>query len=188
MKKILFLIFLFPSLFANQIVIDTGHANVSLVKNSYDLKAEGSYIGIKFELDKNWHTYWKNPGDSGGPLEIVWELPNQFKLDKINWPKPELIPYPPLMTYGYNNDVIFPFKVSQYELNTNEEIGVSVDFLICADVCIPEKAYIKTSIADIPLDNKLDFFIEQVPNVTLPTEAYISGNTLKLKFSKTDKA
>ena len=188
MKKILFLIFLFPSLFANQIVIDTGHANVSLVKNSYDLKAEGSYIGIKFELDKNWHTYWKNPGDSGGPLEIVWELPNQFKLDRINWPKPELIPYPPLMTYGYNNDVIFPFKVSQYELNTNEEIGVSVDFLICADVCIPEKAYIKTSIADIPLDNKLDFFIEQVPNVTLPTEAYISGNTLKLKFSKTDKS
>ena len=188
MKKILFLIFLFPSLFANQIVIDTGHANVSLVKNSYDLKAEGSYIGIKFELDKNWHTYWKNPGDSGGPLEIVWELPNQFKLDKINWPKPELIPYPPLMTYGYNNDVIFPFKVSQYELNTNEEIGVSVDFLICADVCIPEKAYIKTSIADIPLDNKLDFFIKQVPNVTLPTEAYISGNTLKLKFSKTDKS
>lgn len=187
MKKILFLIFLFPSLFANQIVIDTGHANVSLVKNSYDLKAEGSYIGIKFELDKNWHTYWKNPGDSGGPLEIVWELPNQFKLDKINWPKPELIPYPPLMTYGYNNEVIFPFKVSQYELNTNEEIGVSVDFLICADVCIPEKAYIKTSIADIPLDNKLDYFIEQVPNVTLPTEAYISGNTLKLKFSKTDK-
>ena len=188
MKKILFLIFLFPSLFANQIVIDTGHANVSLVKNSYNLKAEGSYIGIKFELDKNWHTYWKNPGDSGGPLEIVWELPNQFKLDKINWPKPELIPYPPLMTYGYNNEVIFPFKVSQYELNTNEEIGVSVDFLICADVCIPEKAYIKTSIADIPLDNKLDFFIEQVPNVTLPTEAYISGNTLKLKFSKTDKS
>ena len=188
MKKILFLIFLFPSLFANQIVIDTGHANVSLVKNSYDLKAEGSYIGIKFELDKNWHTYWKNPGDSGGPLEIVWELPNKFKLDKINWPKPELIPYPPLMTYGYNNEVIFPFKVSQYELNTNEEIGVSVDFLICADVCIPEKAYIKTSIADIPLDNKLDFFIEQVPNVTLPTEAYISGNTLKLKFSKTDKS
>lgn len=188
MKKILFLIFLFPSLFANQIVIDTGHANVSLVKNSYDLKAEGSYIGIKFELDKNWHTYWKNPGDSGGPLEIVWELPNQFKLDKINWPKPELIPYPPLMTYGYNNEVIFPFKVSQYELNTNEEIGVSVDFLICADVCIPEKAYIKTSIADIALDNKLDFFIEQVPNVTLPTEAYISGNTLKLKFSKTDKS
>ena len=188
MKKILFLIFLFPSLFANQIVIDTGHANVSLVKNSYDLKAEGSYIGIKFELDKNWHTYWKNPGDSGGPLEIVWELPNQFKLGQINWPKPELIPYPPLMTYGYNNEVIFPFKVSQYELNTNEEIGVSVDFLICADVCIPEKAYIKTSIADIPLDNKLDFFIEQVPNVTLPTEAYISGNTLKLKFSKTDKS
>ena len=188
MKKILFLLFLFPSLFANQIVIDTGHANVSLVKNSYDLKAEGSYIGIKFELDKNWHTYWKNPGDSGGGLEVVWELPNRFKLDQISWPKPELIPYPPLMTYGYNNEVIFPFKVIQNELNTNEEIRVSVDFLICADVCIPEKAYINTSIADIPLDNKLDFFIEQVPNITLPTEAYLSNNTLELKFSKTDKS
>jgi len=188
MKKILFLLFLFPSLFANQIVIDTGHANVSLVKNSYDLKADGSYIGIKFELDKNWHTYWKNPGDSGGGLEVVWELPNRFKLDQISWPKPELIPYPPLMTYGYNNEVIFPFKVIQNELNTNEEIRVSVDFLICADVCIPEKAYINTSIADIPLDNKLDFFIEQVPNITLPTEAYLSNNTLELKFSKTDKS
>ena len=58
-EKIYFNFLISLTICKNQIVIDTGHANVSLVKNSYDLKAEGSYIGIKFELDKNWHTYWK---------------------------------------------------------------------------------------------------------------------------------
>ena len=52
-------------------------------------------------MDKGWHTYWRNPGDSGGPIEIDWDLPKGFSVSDIKWPLPEKIEYPPLMTYGY---------------------------------------------------------------------------------------
>jgi thiol:disulfide interchange protein DsbD len=135
MKKILFLFALFPLLTAEPITVNTGHAEVSLIKNSKNLQSEDLYIGIKFDLQKNWHTYWKNPGDSGGPLEIKWSLPEGIKLGNINWPSPELIPYPPLMTYGYNDQVVFPFKVAGFELGSqNKKLELVIDFLICADV------------------------------------------------------
>ena len=47
--------------------VNTGHAKVSLVKSAENLIANQSFIGIKFDLNSGWHTYWKNPGDSGGP-------------------------------------------------------------------------------------------------------------------------
>ena len=25
------------------------------------------------DMQENWHTYWKNPGDSGGPIKVKWD-------------------------------------------------------------------------------------------------------------------
>lgn len=188
MKKILFLFALFPLLTAEPIIVNTGHAEVSLIKNSKNLQSKDLYIGIKFDLQKNWHTYWKNPGDSGGPLEIKWSLPEGIKLGNINWPSPELIPYPPLMTYGYNDQVVFPFKVTGFELGSqNKKLELVIDFLICADVCIPEKAFISSTLNEIQYDSLLDQYIKEVPKVTLPTLINQINDELEIKFSKTDK-
>ena len=47
--------------------VETGHANVSIVKFDTDSSLKNElFIGIKMDMQKNWHTYWKNPGDSGG--------------------------------------------------------------------------------------------------------------------------
>jgi len=186
MKYKLLLLILIPMIGIGSNEVDTGHAKVSLVKSTENLISSESFIGIKFDLNSGWHTYWKNPGDSGGPLEVKWDLPSNLELGLINWPAPHLIPYPPLMTYGYDDEVIFPFKVLNYEnTGSDSSIEVSIDFLICADVCIPEKAIIKTSLNAIEFDNNLAKIQSDIPSITLPVEATLNKKTLEIRFSKT---
>ena len=154
--------------------INTGHAEVSLIKGSY--ANNQLVIGIKMDMQENWHTYWKNPGDSGGPIKVEWDYSNTIlNIGEVLWPAPELIPYPPLMTYGYEDFVIFPFIVNlsvegtsanQEDLEIDADIEADIDFLICADICVPEKAYIKTSLSKMSQDNELDNWVNRVPSVT----------------------
>ena len=97
------------------------------------------YLIVKFDLEKNWHTYWKNPGDSGEPASFEWDLPEGFEISEAMWPTPELIPYPPLTTFGYTDQLELLFKLSLPEgVKENSVIAVSSKWLVCADVCIPQ--------------------------------------------------
>jgi thiol:disulfide interchange protein DsbD len=171
--------------FANP--INTGHADVSLVKyTSNNSQADELFIGIKMDMQKNWHTYWKNPGDSGGPIKVSWNLPDGVAVSDIYWPTPKLIPYSPLMTYGYKDFIIFPFKVTYESFNELKNIKADIDFLICDDICVPEKAQIDTSFEKIPYSQELKKWINKVPNVTFPILANQNENNLQLRFSFND--
>ena len=91
--------------------VNSGHAEVRLLSNLQSQQDETFYLGIEMAMDKGWHTYWQNPGDSGGAFDVIWESPEGFIIENVSWPTPELIPYPPLMTYGYEDYVLFPFQV-----------------------------------------------------------------------------
>ena len=183
--KIFFLFTLFVFIEAEP--VNTGHANVSLVKFNYpESENKNNLIGIKMDMQKNWHTYWKNPGDSGGPIKIQWDTDENIKIDEIKWPRPELIPYVPLMTYGYKDFVIFPFEyIKNDSLNSN--IKLNVNFLICDDVCVPEKASIETSLDKIAIDDNLVAWNDLVPVITLPVLAEIDNKFIELRFSYNDQ-
>ena len=167
----------------NAVTVDTGHANVSLVKfeNVQDGKNK-TLLGIRMDMQENWHTYWKNPGDSGGPIKVKWSHDDNVSISDLYWPTPSLIPYEPLMTYGYKNFVIFPFEIINTN-NKNSFIEASIDFLICDDICVPEKALIKTSLQDIETDNLLYDWFLKVPAQTLPVKASLDEDYINIRFS-----
>jgi thiol:disulfide interchange protein DsbD len=134
------------------------------------------------DMQKNWHTYWKNPGDSGGPIKVQWKTSDNIEIGNIKWPSPELIPYEPLMTYGYTDFVIFPFDYKKIDEN-DSSIEVNVDFLICDDICVPEKAYIKTTLDQIKEDSLLIEWDKYVPNVVLPVLAKLNNEFIEIRFS-----
>ena len=179
--KISFLLFF--CLAINAVTVDTGHANVSLVKYE-NVKGNQniSLIGIRMDMQKNWHTYWKNPGDSGGPIKVKWSHDANVSISELYWPTPSLIPYEPLMTYGYKNFVIFPFEIINSN-NKNSVIEASIDFLICDDICVPEKAFIKTNLQDIETDNSLYDWFLRVPTQTLPVRASLDKDFINIRFS-----
>jgi len=166
--------------------VNSGHAEISLIKYSQsDLSNNKNLIGIKMDMQKNWHTYWKNPGDSGGPIKIVWKTSENISIGQIKWPTPELIPYEPLMTYGYKDFVIFPFEYIK-SFDGNADIELDLDFLICDDVCIPEKAKIKTTLNSIKEDDQLIEWNNKVPTTVLPVLSNINKDFIELRFSFND--
>ena len=168
--------------------VETGHAKVSLVKFDTSLSAKNElFIGIKMDMQKNWHTYWKNPGDSGGPIKVIWNLPENVTIEGPLWPTPELLPYSPLMTYGYKDFVIFPFKVSYTDISNLTFIGADIDFLICDDVCVPEKANINSTFNSLQPSERFEEWLLKVPDVTLPILGSQKKEFLEIRFSHNDQ-
>ena len=98
------------------------------------------FLIVRFNLDKGWHTYWINPGDSGDPASFNWDLPEGFNISKPIWPTPELIPYPPLTTFGYTDELKLLFRLSLPEqFDEINKFSVISKWLVCADVCIPQE-------------------------------------------------
>jgi len=97
-------------------------------------------LGIRFDLEEGWHTYWINPGDSGEPPRIEWELPAGFKAGSIQWPYPSRLSTPPLVDYGYEHQVLLAVLIRpprQLEDGAAEKIVAHIRYLVCRDVCIP---------------------------------------------------
>jgi thiol:disulfide interchange protein DsbD len=164
--------------------VDTGHARISLIKDHSDFVPGTSInIGLKVSMDEGWHTYWKNPGDSGGPIELNWDLPIGFSVSDVQWPLPEKIEYPPLMTYGYEDFVIYPMVLSIPENYSDNYFEMTADILICADVCIPESGKISANLLDIESNSLIYEWLESVPSNFLPTNASIAENNLEIRFT-----
>jgi DsbC/DsbD-like thiol-disulfide interchange protein len=63
-------------------------------------------IALRLKAIPGWHTYWRNPGDSGEPTRIEWQLQAGFSAGEIEWPVPVRIPVGPLMNYGYKGETL----------------------------------------------------------------------------------
>jgi thiol:disulfide interchange protein len=100
-------------------------------------------VALDFRLEPHWHLYWKNPGASGLPAEVEWQLPAGLSAGEIQWPAPERIELGGLMNYGYEDAVtlIVPIEAAQdFELGSAVPIQAEVSWLACEEFCMPGDA------------------------------------------------
>jgi thiol:disulfide interchange protein len=122
---------------------DAAHLHVQLVFPSGDLYPGGAnQAGLYFKLEPGWHVYWQNAGDSGEPPHIKWTLPAGVTAAPLQFPAPKRLPLGPLMDFGYENEVLFPFSfdVAKATKPGPAALSAHVDWLVCREVCIPGKA------------------------------------------------
>jgi len=56
--------------------VKTAHVEAELVAaKTAIVPGEPSTIALRLAIEKGWHTYWRNPGDSGLPTTLTWKLP-----------------------------------------------------------------------------------------------------------------
>lgn len=107
------------------------------------------YVAVQQDITPNWHTYWKNPGDSGLATTIKWDLPNGAKAGEIIWPTPERHVTGELTNYGYSDQVLLLTKITPPKTLLPGSIltlKAKVDWLACEEICIPESASVSLSI------------------------------------------
>ena len=95
-----------PALAATTGPVSTPHVRAELVASADAVRPGDSIlVGVHKKIIPHWHTYWKNPGDSGQATSIEWALPAGAKAGDIQWPMPSRFRIGPLVNYGYENDV-----------------------------------------------------------------------------------
>lgn len=97
-------------------------------------------VGLVLTMEPGWHTYWKNPGDSGSEAVLEWELPAGVEAGSIQWPRPELVPYPPLMSYAYHGTVMLLTDLAvdaEVRVGSRVTVGLRASWLVCQDICLP---------------------------------------------------
>lgn len=100
-------------------------------------------LALKLEPDEHWHTYWKNPGDSGLKTRLEWDLSAGFSAAPVDWPWPERLPVEHLVNYGYSGVHALPVTITppaDLEPGLSHELTVSADWLVCRIECIPGSA------------------------------------------------
>ena len=120
------------------------HLTVELLSLHDSIQAGGNaLIGLHFTLDKGWHVYWINAGDSGEPPTIKWKLPPGITAGAMQFPAPRRLPLGPLMDFGYEDEVLFPITLSAdstLKAPSSAPLSAHVNWLVCREVCIPGKA------------------------------------------------
>ena len=128
------------------------HATLSLVSDKSFLAAGTSqWIGLRFELEPGWHIYWTNPGDSGEPPKVTWQLSNGIQASELHFPVPQRIADHGLTDYGYMGQVVLLSKLTVPASVTSKtaEIAADVRYLVCREVCVPAKERLTVT---LPLD------------------------------------
>ena len=118
------------------------HVAVELVADHPAIApGETIHIALRQQIQKGWHTYWKNSGDSGEPTRIKWRLPAGWQAGEFTWAPPRRIPVGPLMNYGYEGEVLLPMALrAPANARPGDRVTLhgAVSLLVCAEVCVPE--------------------------------------------------
>ena len=146
-------------------------------------------IGLEYQMEPGWKTYWKSPGDGGFAQTISWDNSTNVKNVNILWPTPIEFEILGLTSLGYQNDVIFPLEIELGDKSKNTFLNLHINFLICKEVCIPGDA---TLFLEIPSGEKKltdNYFNIEKALSLLPEEDFNSSyiKEINLKNFSDDK-
>ena len=168
---------------------------------------DGAYIwaGVEFTIPEGWHIYWRNPGDSGIPTSLTWQIvPEGVTPGSILWPVPKRAEMGGLVNYGYEKKIILPVPIQvgygppdvvfdddntqrwAKGLPVNGELTVKADWLVCKDICIPESQILSarieepSSAADIAA---LRTALSTIPNDATSPDAYVTADDKTVRIA-----
>lgn len=99
------------------------------------------WVAFRLQLQDNWHTYWKNPGDAGMATAIEWELPEGFSASQVLWPTPTKFALDSMVGFGYESEVLLLTQITPPKVLPNDkpaELKAKINWLVCSDSqCLP---------------------------------------------------
>jgi len=160
-------------------VVNTPQVRAELVAHAPNGVQAGQtlWVGLQLQHQPEWHTYWRNPGDSGLPTQLEWHLPAGVQASPIAWPLPSKLRAGSLTNYGFDKTVLLavPLSVSHaFKANTHLDIQLHANWLVCRLECIPQEGdfqiRIPTQTSHAPLAAVFETLMAQQPkSVALTT-------------------
>lgn len=137
-------------------VIEQDHVRIHLLAETNELKPNMT-VGVHFNIDPEWHIYWKNSGDSGAAPKFNL---SSGQVQSVNWPFPKRIPTSQLINFGYEDQVVLFLHLT----NVTKESVLNLEWLVCKVDCIPGFGELKITPANLNVNPQLwEQFSSQIP-------------------------
>ena len=147
-------------------------------------------LGLRIRHDPQWHTYWRNPGDSGLPTQLALDLPAGFRAGAIEWPAPRRLFIPPLANYGYEDEIVLPVPLQVPAAIDGERVRFAgrASWLMCREVCIPGDADVALELpvqrsgkaAKSRFATLFDMADSRMPREKIAARVFADGDTLSI--------
>jgi suppressor for copper-sensitivity B len=108
------------------------------------------HLGLQFRLEPGWKIYWRTPGDAGYPPKLDWSGSANLDTPRPRWPAPHRFVLAGLQNYGYVDEVILPLEARAADPASPVAARLSVDFLACAQICVPQKVELSLDLPPAP--------------------------------------
>lgn len=132
-------------------------------------------LGLQIKLDKGWKTYWRSPGDAGLPPRFSWSESDNIESVEILWPKPRAFDSYGFLTWGYQQEVVFPIRVTLKDPQRGLNTKLQAFYGICAEVCVPVNQVFSIDIPAGPVRASAEASIIDQFQARVPSP--LAGNT-----------
>ena len=141
-----------------------GHSAVRLLAGS----RSGAVLlgGIAFQLQPGWHTYWRNPGDSGVPPRFDFSKSDNVEAVTVLWPAPKKFDDGAGGTaLGYKQQVVLPLRIVAKNADKPVTLRASISYAVCDKICVPVEANAELAFASVASteDGSLSDALNTVP-------------------------
>ena len=137
--------------------VRTQHVEAELVsERTAFVPGQATTVALRLKMADGWHTYWRNPGDSGLPTTLAWKLPAGVTAGDIQWPAPHALPAGPLVNFGYEGEVLLLTDVkvaADVRPGDTLTLAAKAEWLVCRETCIPEEAQLELA---LPVADRAD--------------------------------
>lgn len=107
------------------------------------------FVAMRQQIRPHWHTYWQNPGDSGEPTQLDWQLPTGWQASALHWPAPQRIRVGPLVNFGYSDEIYLLTEINVPQRaapGTDITLQAAAYWLVCEEICIPEEGQLQLTL------------------------------------------
>ena len=130
-----------PRLAHAQIAPATGLPPASIALLDSGTVRDGARLaGLAIDLQPDFKTYWRTPGDSGLPPVFDWSRSQNVRHVEVLWPVPQRFDDQAGSSIGYDGQVILPIKVRLNDPQQAAVLTLTLNFGVCKTICIPVKA------------------------------------------------
>ncbi|HZP10497.1 MAG TPA: protein-disulfide reductase DsbD domain-containing protein [Methyloceanibacter sp.] len=127
--------------------------------------------GVQLRMEPGWKTYWRNPGDSGVPPSFDFKGSKNLKQAELLYPAPHRIAEANGTAIGYEEEVVFPIKVTPERDGEPVTLKLAFEYGLCKELCVPNEVDLELLVS--PGDGKgdallLENALAQVPKAASP--------------------
>jgi len=125
------------------------HVSVKLVLDHVSVEPGASLlVGVFFEIEPEWHIYWKNPGEAGMATSVIWTVPEGFSVSEIMWPTPKrFMQDGDIEGFGYESSALLMVRVTPPPgFSGSADIKAQVKWLACKQVCVPGQSSLSKTV------------------------------------------